>query len=536
VSVIDDVLEVISRDPYEGLRLASLLGGNEGSLHGEALQTALVGVVPDEAFTVPETISSLRATHDGQALVETIDGSWWSAASADRGLPLPSVPGLPAPTGAVPGMDLAVMPGTGQVVVRRDGQVLRKILGSGPVDAVALSPDGRSLAVAAGASVDIFDIEIGQHRNSLRGSPATLSALAWSEDSRRLFGATDRQVISWQVRQGVRLMDEPDQQFEAVLASAESDAVWLVVREQGLRLVDVGDGTTRRSISLEGPFYSAVGDEQGSRAVLARLSSLLVIDLVSEQTVELPLGDCAPRTPRLLGDRLYVACLSGPVLELDPATGAELDRIDVEEPGASALGLSESGELFIGGVNGQVWQAQGRRPVEQTTLRCQSEVMHLDVARDATVVSPVGLGSGQLGCTQRGIVDDEGERRWDSFAEHRQTSTVARASRYVPALDALAIGFDDGTVTLRPAHNLEPTYRFDEVHGIIRDLHVLDDGTALIAATRSGALHSLPIGNVPLTNRAAASEAERRLMRARELGLTDVGVSEDDAAVKADRE
>ena len=99
---------------------------------------------------------------------------------------------------------------------------------------------------------------------------------------------------------------------------------------------------------------------------------------------------------------------------------------------------------------------------------------------------------------------------------------MARAAAIVSDRDAFAIGYDDGTVRLRPAVNLEPHHRFDEVHGTVTGLLARPATQELLVATRAGVLHVLPTAGIPLTNADAAVEAQVRLERARELGLTEL--------------
>jgi WD40 repeat protein len=77
---------------------------------------------------------------------------------------------------------------------------------------LAWSLDGTRLAAAAAGAVDIWDVDTGQKRKTLRGTPQRVVALSWSRDVRRLAVADAGQSIRvWDAATGkaVLTLNEP---------------------------------------------------------------------------------------------------------------------------------------------------------------------------------------------------------------------------------------------------------------------------------------------------------------------------------------
>jgi WD40 repeat protein len=69
--------------------------------------------------------------------------------------------------------------------------------------AVAFSPDGTTLASAAGLRIRLWDVATGRERAALRGHAREVRALAWTPDGRTLLsGGDDRTVRLWDAAAG----------------------------------------------------------------------------------------------------------------------------------------------------------------------------------------------------------------------------------------------------------------------------------------------------------------------------------------------
>jgi WD40 repeat protein len=69
---------------------------------------------------------------------------------------------------------------------------------------VAFSPDGRTLATAAGKVVHLFDVTTGEPRATLIDHPNQVNTLAFTPDGRLLSGSNDETVRLWDVASGTQ--------------------------------------------------------------------------------------------------------------------------------------------------------------------------------------------------------------------------------------------------------------------------------------------------------------------------------------------
>ena len=533
VTTIDSVLEQTERSPYVGLQMASGLGFAETALNAEALHMALNRPVPDDRIVVDARVTGFATPvlHEVVAL-SADDGRIWVRSLDDDVREATVVDGPTAGRGsprALHGLAVEIVSGTATVTVDRSGHHYRTLVAGGPVSAATISPDGRTIAVAVHRVVHLFDLELGQRRVDLRGLPATAVGLAFTSDGSRLFAAIDDGAVGWTVRTGTRLLDEPDQRYEAVLPSADDGRVWLVDRTHGLRLIDVATGEEARRIGLEDDVYGATADRQGRLAAVHLLDRIGIVDLRTGAIQVVTIEGCSIATPVVYADatQVLVPCRGGALVVVDAVDAHELNRLPPPAENVTAVGVAaDTGEVFLGSQDGMI-HGPVNGDSDSWQLRCRAEVVAIAVADDGGLTVPSGIGTGATGCTARRIVDAEGDAFWHSFADLARTATMARAAAIIEDRSAFAIGYDDGTVRLRPAANLEPHHRFDEVHGTVTGLLALPGTHQVLVATRAGVLHSLPTVGIPLTNAEAAVEAEGRLNRARELGLTDLVPFED---------
>jgi WD40 repeat protein len=125
---------------------------------------------------------------------------------------------------------------------------------SSPPPALALSPDGRSLALADNSEIHVWDVVTGLERGRFRGEQGTVLTLTFSSDGRTLASAgADTTVLVWDVaglggaaakkeldKAGLKqswddLAGEPGKGFDAVCALALSPKLALALLRQRLR-------------------------------------------------------------------------------------------------------------------------------------------------------------------------------------------------------------------------------------------------------------------------------------------------------------
>jgi WD40 repeat protein len=91
------------------------------------------------------------------------------------------------------------------------------------VQALSYSPDGRSLAAAAGNDIILWDVGSGKLRQRLQGHTGAISGIAFSPDGKTIASASrDGSVRRWDVTTGrVRRQDEPELRAESVAFSPD---------------------------------------------------------------------------------------------------------------------------------------------------------------------------------------------------------------------------------------------------------------------------------------------------------------------------
>jgi cytochrome c len=180
------------------------------------------------------------AGHDGTLrLWEPQGGGGW-AGRLLAGFGTPQNALLALPEGAAAGTAGLLAAGGADGAVRlvaADGTAWSLEAGTRPVVALALSPDGRTLAAATlGGSVTLWSLPEGRLRHTLQGPGQPFWAIAFSPDGRSLWtGGQDRRVRRWDAATGAPLgplapgggMPEPaGAEAEAARAEPHGARVW----------------------------------------------------------------------------------------------------------------------------------------------------------------------------------------------------------------------------------------------------------------------------------------------------------------------
>ncbi len=203
-------LSVVKTDVYDGLRLAATLGGDESAAHADVVTGALADPVPDDAFTVPPGATRFADTPVGQRVVVVArNGTSWSRAA--RAVDQRAAQPIRAPIGGSPpsGWTVRAEPASGR---------------RGCLPQALPLPQDRPAGVAGGSRTVAQQTGTGP---TLRGAPGTITDLAWNTDGDRVWALTARKAVSWSIRQGRILLDEPQRWFQAILPAQERGQAWV---------------------------------------------------------------------------------------------------------------------------------------------------------------------------------------------------------------------------------------------------------------------------------------------------------------------
>jgi WD40 repeat protein len=128
------------------------------------------------------------------------------------------------------------------------GAELRKLrIDQGPMEGIALSPDGKMLAVACSdGAVRLFTLPDGKPGEALKGHAAGTKAVAFAPDGRTLASSSDDGIRLWDVASGEQLMFIP--------AVIETRATGLAFAPDGKTLASAGTCLVRH---LGAPFIDS---------------------------------------------------------------------------------------------------------------------------------------------------------------------------------------------------------------------------------------------------------------------------------------
>ena len=160
----------------------------------------------------------------------------------------------------------------------RELQCLRGF--EGPVDGVAVSPDGRTIASGEGWTADngslncavrLWDTETGRQSHCLRGHTNTVDSVAFSPDGRRLAsGSSDTTVRIWDGQTGQPLAALGPHERGVGCVAWSPDSRWIAsVGGAALSLWDAGDGRRLYARKTPDSVHSVAFSPDGRLLVLA---------------------------------------------------------------------------------------------------------------------------------------------------------------------------------------------------------------------------------------------------------------------------
>lgn len=254
----------------------------------------------------------------------------------------------------------------------------------GPRDSVALSPDGRTVAVG-GSDVRLFDVDIGKE---VKRIDASAQSLAYAPDGKTIATvAPEKGATLWDVTTGksfarLELRELPDRRQVPVAVTFSRDGTrvaWIEGARVGVRDLRSGKDTTH-VIADKLDFFAVALSADGTRlATACDDRAVKVWDVESNKLLHTFAGHAA--TPLYLAfspDRKLIASGSGDpkhgsgyephALRLwDVTTGKEVTKFGTHSWGAGASGVSFSPDgkrVYCGGdMSVRAWDLTTRKEV-----------------------------------------------------------------------------------------------------------------------------------------------------------------------------
>jgi hypothetical protein len=358
LSVGDDVLEA-EGPPLDGVAVLAhvrVAHGGEGDLEMHSMLPLHPGVIgtpaapvdgcrppvarpgerlPRCTLTFPGAVTSVAVVPDTALLVVAVAGggvSAWRLPGGEFAL------GFAAPPAVTGSPDGAPHPEA--------------------VDAVAVSPDGRELAIASEGRLLRYAVATGRLLRILPAPGAVTHGLAWSPDGRLLLvtSAYDRSARLLRADDGEPIR-QLDARRECIAAAFSADGRHVVVGSESgeILLYDLVAETDARAVADVGPPLHAVA-LVGDRLIAAGSGgSIQIVDVTTGSPVARHVGGspCYRLTASPQSRLLACAGYDGSIRVYDLKTGAFLEALRWH--GGSILGLAWAGTTLVSGdANGSL--------------------------------------------------------------------------------------------------------------------------------------------------------------------------------------
>jgi len=298
------------------------------------------------------------------------------------------------------------------------GQLKRTVTEPGRMRALAVAPDGRSLACGVGKDVKLYDLMSESPGRVLTSHDFEVTSVAFTPDGRSVVsGSHDHTARRVAVATGQTEWGAPGSYEQvnsvaishdgAILATGSSDGRFAVrVLKAGAR--DLGPGAVRLWDARSGRLIRRLGDPSDqimavalspdARRVVAGGANASGAGVVHawDATTGAPAWSKADHTAEILaiayapdGSALATAGADGNVRLRDPLTGATTRTLEGHERGATSLAFSSDGTMLVcgdGRGGSRVWDAKsGRllrtcRPATSMALTVTTDRLYTPVA------------------------------------------------------------------------------------------------------------------------------------------------------------
>ncbi|MDC0739728.1 WD40 repeat domain-containing serine/threonine protein kinase [Polyangium mundeleinium] len=406
---------------------------------------------------------------------------------------------------------------------------------SGGINAVAVAPDGRTIATASDdRTVRVWDLETGTHK-VLSGHGDEVWVAAFSPDGKLLAtGGKDKSVRIWDLASGTsRVLAGHEQWVTSIRFSANGQ--WLTSQGfgDGVFLWNVPAGTGKRVAENTGVELSrgAVFSGDGRTLVLVEKGKLVVWDVATDNSRSFGGQTSVCSSIAVSSDGMFVVTggVDGSMRLWNTSKGA-LRTFPGHTKEVTALAFLPNGTAFVSGSKDRaVRYADLSNGATRLLGQYGGEIKTLALSPDGSRVAAVGqdrnvvlwdVGNGQrrtLGGFQdwlglHGVAFspdgkrlaaagfDQTMRVWELgtqidrvVGEHDGAATTAA---FLPDGKRVVSAADDGTVRLFDLASGAPQI-VDRHSGKVSDLRVFPDGTAIASAGEDGAVRIASLSGQP---------------------------------------